>query len=266
MGFFLTDAVKGVGKAIGGAAKGAFNVAKKVAPIASMVPGPWQVPAIAFTAGNKVLGGGGGAPAPGGGGINIPGVGNIDLGKVLGGAGAVASGVASAAQMGEAKGALDTASQQWQERNAMRAPYRQAATSLMADERAWNAPDISSAFGDPTNPFAAGRTFNASKLLNRGVPQGLQALNSATQGFSPKSGKPLAPPAVREKVPQVAMDVLKLVKNAKAKKAERQATVERMKGRPGFKTAMRVQSLLPAKKKAAPAMAAGHKLYGSMLR
>lgn len=242
MGFFLTDAVKSVGKAIGGAAKGAFGIAKKVAPIASLVPGPWQAPAIALTAASKLAPGAG--STPGGGMVDIPGIGKIDVGKVLGGVGAAGAGIASAAQMGEAKGALDTASQQWQERNAQRRPYQQAATGLMADERAWNAPDISSAFADPTNPFAAGRTFNAAKLLNRGTPQALQALNSASQGFSPKSGLPMAPASVREKTVPMAMDVLKLVKSAKDQKARVAASpkktgmarvseaMQRMMGRP----------------------------------
>lgn len=234
MGLSLGGIVGGIGRAIGGVAKGAFNVAKKVAPIASVIPGPWQIPGIALTAGSR-FGPGGGA----GGGPNLPGVGNIDLGRLLGGAGTAASGIASAAQMGEAKKALDKASGQWEAERAGRQPFRQAMTGVLADPAAWQAPDISAAFADPTNPFAAGRTFNAARLLNagRGVPPALTALNTATRGFDPTTGKAPARGAFGPAVSR-AMDAIRLL--GKEKKPSLGSSV--LRG--GSRTAAGLQRLM----------------------
>ena len=51
---FISDVVKGVGNAIGGVANAVGSVIEPVAAVASFIPGPWQIPAMAFNGINSL--------------------------------------------------------------------------------------------------------------------------------------------------------------------------------------------------------------------
>ena len=51
---FIGDVVKGVGDAIGGVANAVGSVIEPVAAVASFIPGPWQIPAMAFNGINSL--------------------------------------------------------------------------------------------------------------------------------------------------------------------------------------------------------------------